>query len=449
MNYLFIKRNISGRQSGLSLAVNERLGIFNGLGVRAHILTLDFDVRMFDYIKENSGVTNSDVINMYVELTGVDFVKQKINVVNMEADDGTLIQKNYFDEKGQLRITDYYSGDAHRTRLFKRSFFSPEKTEMLTLLFDDDQEMSHVTLLTSIGYVHLSGEFDLIRYYMSTLDTASNIIFSDLVSDRDVEGVAAGFDGKIVSVIHSDHYLGNFVRPGYRYSVLGTGISHIIVSTEQQKHDIQQIRPELQISVVPPIVLNERLPMDDTKKIAGRITVVSRIDPVKRFEDMIKATVLAKEKFPILDLHLIGDIVDDAYARRLRELIKENNATTYIFIDDPTVYVDAKYAISELTLMTSKHEGFARTVVEAMNQGVVPISYPVKYGPTDVIKHNVNGIVTSSASVAELAARIIDVMSDKDRMKRMANRAVETAQNFHRQQVENKWREIIASLEKA
>ena len=106
MNYLFIKRNISGRQSGLSLAVNERLGIFNGLGVHAHILTLDFDVRMFDYIKENSGVTNSDVINMYVELTGVDFVKQKISVVNMETDDGTLIQKNYFDEKGQLRITD-------------------------------------------------------------------------------------------------------------------------------------------------------------------------------------------------------------------------------------------------------------------------------------------------------------------------------------------------------
>ncbi|HEY9659632.1 MAG TPA: glycosyltransferase family 4 protein, partial [Allocoleopsis sp.] len=87
---------------------------------------------------------------------------------------------------------------------------------------------------------------------------------------------------------------------------------------------------------------------------------------------------------------------------------------------------------ADLVLAPARCEPFGLFLVEAMNYGVPCIVSPVG-GMPEIVEHNVSGIVLETVSPQELAAQIILLLSQPDRLEAMsvqARRAVATRFNW-------------------
>jgi len=80
-----------------------------------------------------------------------------------------------------------------------------------------------------------------------------------------------------------------------------------------------------------------------------------------------------------------------------------------------------------IALLTSRYEGFSLSLIEAMSQGLVPVSFSVGVAP-EIIHHGENGFVVSTIEEAEEKIRLL--LSDVKLRHRLASAARETAKQF-------------------
>ncbi|MBI2024298.1 glycosyltransferase family 4 protein [Candidatus Giovannonibacteria bacterium] len=80
-----------------------------------------------------------------------------------------------------------------------------------------------------------------------------------------------------------------------------------------------------------------------------------------------------------------------------------------------------------IVLLTSRYEGFSLSLIEAMSQGLVPISFPVGVAP-EIIRNGENGFVVST--IEEAKEKINLLLSDVNLRHRLALSAKETAKQF-------------------
>ncbi len=80
-----------------------------------------------------------------------------------------------------------------------------------------------------------------------------------------------------------------------------------------------------------------------------------------------------------------------------------------------------------VALVTSRYEGFSLSLVEAMSQGLVPVTFPVGVAP-EIVEDGRNGFVVRSLD--EASDRIRELFSDRRKRRRMALNAFRTAKAF-------------------
>jgi len=80
-----------------------------------------------------------------------------------------------------------------------------------------------------------------------------------------------------------------------------------------------------------------------------------------------------------------------------------------------------------IVLLTSRYEGFSLSLIEAMSQGLVPISFPVGVAP-EIIRNDENGFIVHTIEEAEEKINIL--IGDAALRHRLALVAKETAKQF-------------------
>jgi len=86
----------------------------------------------------------------------------------------------------------------------------------------------------------------------------------------------------------------------------------------------------------------------------------------------------------------------------------------------------AAYASADVFVFPSTTDTFGNVVIEAQASGV-PVIVSDTGGPKELVEANVNGVVTKSHNVEDLARAIRDLVNDKrkrDQMSQQARRAV-------------------------
>lgn len=81
----------------------------------------------------------------------------------------------------------------------------------------------------------------------------------------------------------------------------------------------------------------------------------------------------------------------------------------------------------DFLINTSRYEGFSLSLVEAMSQGLIPISFSVGVAP-EIIKNGQNGFLVNS--VRQMIFKINKLSKDKEKRSQMAKSAMETAKMF-------------------
>ena len=131
------------------------------------------------------------------------------------------------------------------------------------------------------------------------------------------------------------------------------------------------------------------------------------------------------EKFPEVDKFSVIMSRNKKLVRWMKDNIP-NHFITFNAIKDTIPALLKKHA-GGIALLTSRYEGFSLSLIEAMSQGLVPISFPVGVAP-EIIREGENGFIVHTVEEAEEKINLL--LKDTVLRYRLALNAKETAKQF-------------------
>ena len=184
-------------------------------------------------------------------------------------------------------------------------------------------------------------------------------------------------------------------------------------------------------------------------------TIVSlgRLDNQKGFDDLILAFDLIHKRIPDWKLKIYGK---GPFEGELRKIIEKKKLNSSVEILSSTKNVVEVFNNSSIFVMTSRYEGYANILVEAMACGMPVISYDWLMGVHDIIKKDVNGIIVplknrmryfesidKHENITTLSQAIEELIKKPENCKRLSENAKKIAESRNIDIIIRKWNEVI------
>ena len=161
---------------------------------------------------------------------------------------------------------------------------------------------------------------------------------------------------------------------------------------------------------------------------------VGRISEEKQVEVTLDAFARLAESDTGLHLAIVGADADgfEAYADSLRELCSKHAWGARVHWVGEQEDVARWYDASDLLMLTSKHEGFGRVLVEAMAHALPVVAYSVG-GVPEVVEDGEQGLLVKAGDVNGLVASCTAILNNSDMHKKMGEAGLLRAAEFSMQ----------------
>jgi glycosyltransferase involved in cell wall biosynthesis len=168
------------------------------------------------------------------------------------------------------------------------------------------------------------------------------------------------------------------------------------------------------------------------------ILSVGRLDHQKGFDLLIDA--FAKLAISDVDLLILGEGDE---RNNLEHQIKKMNLNERVKLIGFQNNLQDYYKQAELFVLSSRNEGYPNVLVEAMSLGCACVANDCEYGPSDIIEHEVNGLLVQVNNTKHLSEAIKRAMSDPVLKIKMSANAQLINQTNSAQNTFAKWENLI------
>lgn len=170
------------------------------------------------------------------------------------------------------------------------------------------------------------------------------------------------------------------------------------------------------------------------------ILTVCQLNQIKRVDLMLSIFKKISTIFPNWSFIIVGDGID---RQRLENIVKDESIPSVKFMgySDPTHF----YEKAKIFWMTSAHEGWGMTLVEAMQKGCVPVVMNTFSSLTDIVDDNFNGCIVHKDDDYGFIERTIQLISDDDYFNTLSNNAIHSVSKFDVGNIILKWQELLAN----
>ena len=227
-------------------------------------------------------------------------------------------------------------------------------------------------------------------------------------------------------------------------------LDHIIALSETDRQSLESLGLNAnKISVIPNgIDKGKFVNRDHFVKIDNsyKILSVGGISRRKRFDDLIKALNIVKDKLDFT-AYIVGYIIDENYFKQLKRLISDFNLDNRvnICVAATNAQVTDCYLSADSFVLASDGETSPLVVMEAMYAGLPVIATRVG-GVPDLIKDAYNGYLVDVGEPGQIADRILSVYENNDMRKSFSERNVELAQVFDWEVIAHETTEIYKKI---
>lgn len=167
----------------------------------------------------------------------------------------------------------------------------------------------------------------------------------------------------------------------------------IIAQTQMAKDIYNKKFGHPNIRVIPNPIHEIKLEGTTTDK-ENIILTVGRLIDTKHHDRLIK--IFDRVKRDDWKLVIVGgDAIKQNGKKKLKQLIEEKGLTDRVILTGTVSDVEAYYRKSKIFAFTSSSEGFPNVIGEAMSAGLPVIAYDCMAGPSEMIDHQINGILTN------------------------------------------------------
>lgn len=317
--------------------------------------------------------------NIYIFEEGIDRMGGVERVVSTLANN---LSKNY-----SVNVISFY-------KTAENPFFKyNKKVKIKYLLGNRNQKSKQIKKKSIVYYFYRAIEMleDKVKLEQKIARTTRYINENDIVILGRLEvalHVVPYLDNpKKVIVRDAIHYL--YYRKGMQRkikSLLPNNISTLIVSSDESKKIYEKIFKNKNINIKKiynPLGINPNIKYNFKNKT---IVSVGRYSSQKGFENLIKAFKIVNDKKNDWKLKIVG-----TNHKELINLVESLNIEKNVeFINSSNNVVDILNE-SSIFVMTSRYEGYANALVEAMACGVPSITYDWLLGSDDIITNDLDG----------------------------------------------------------
>lgn len=267
---------------------------------------------------------------------------------------------------------------------------------------------------------------------ISFLDTVNVAVLLALWRDR-------------VPVIVSERIDPRFHAVGMRWAVL-RGLtypraSRVVLQTVDVLPWARSQWPRWKAESIPNPVVPGRSAAASLVPASASRTVISlgRLQPQKGFDLLIRAFAAVAGEFPGWELTIVGEGPERPALLRLAETLGVADRVHLTgVVKDPATAL----AGGDLFVFASRYEGFPNALAEAMSIGMPVISFDCPSGPSELIRHDVDGLLVPPQDVGALANAMRRLMPDAGERARLAARAPEVIERFDAEAIFDRWKRL-------
>jgi glycosyltransferase involved in cell wall biosynthesis len=263
-----------------------------------------------------------------------------------------------------------------------------------------------------------------------------DFVISSWAQDNVLVALAfAGSSSKVVLIEHASwHFHGPAIRMLRR--IIYPLASRLVVLN---RNDLAYYRRYLsRVRLIPNPVTEKPAAAVRREKL---IIAIGHLEPVKNFEDAIRAMAASRLEDEGWSLAIIGS---GSCEGRLRELIGELGLRR-TEIRHPKADLGPWYARASLILVPSRSESFSLVLAEAMLSGVLPIAY-ASDGPSFLLEEFPDHLVElgNVGALSESLARIAR-KSESETLRRQMSSSIE--ERFSPEEVARQWQELLETCD--
>jgi glycosyltransferase involved in cell wall biosynthesis len=215
----------------------------------------------------------------------------------------------------------------------------------------------------------------------------------------------------------------------------------LVVQTKEAANDFL---PQLRnlITVIPNPVIEQHRSAYPASRGAGhkKVICLGRLDHQKRHDLLIRAFAAASSKVPGWKLTIYGD---GPLKEQLADLCVMLEVTDRVVLPGATSDPFGCLAEAHLFAMSSAYEGFPNSLCEAMSIGLPVIATDCKHGPSEIIRHGIDGLLVPTNDIDALVGALETLMRDDKLRAQMGAEAQTIAQRFDANAIMNQWEDLL------
>lgn len=192
------------------------------------------------------------------------------------------------------------------------------------------------------------------------------------------------------------------------------------------------------LSYIPnPLLLPEILSPENLSQKQKEVLIVARLsEPIKRLSLALKIwQIIEKEKFyNNWKLIILGNGEDEQYYKKLSRKLGLKQIA-FEGRKEPLEY----YRRASIFMMTSLCEGWALTLLEAQQMGVVPIAFNTYEALQDIIQNQYNGILVPEGNIQEYTSQLKELITNSRKRQKMAINALANCRQFNINHIVQQW----------
>jgi glycosyltransferase involved in cell wall biosynthesis len=174
------------------------------------------------------------------------------------------------------------------------------------------------------------------------------------------------------------------------------------------------------------------------------IISMGRLTHQKGFDLLLTAFATLAPQYPDWQLIILGE---GELRSELEKQIEELNLAGAVVLPGRVNPPFPLIKRAEFFVMSSRFEGFPMAHGEAMLCGVPVIATDCPSGPSELIRHNIDGILIPNQDVEALKAAMEKLMSDPAERKRLAAAAPEVGTRFGLEKIVQDWENVIKNCQ--
>lgn len=169
------------------------------------------------------------------------------------------------------------------------------------------------------------------------------------------------------------------------------------------------------------------------------IIAVGRLEKIKQFDVLIKCYKASRLKEKDVKLLIFGD---GSQLKNLQGLIDSLNLENHVFLKGFSTNVSSFIAKAKALIMTSQSEGFPMVLIEAIQQKTPVISFDCKSGPSEIIKHNINGLLVKNQDEIEMT-KALDTLTNDIFYLELKEKLMNYNSPFTEERIVNQWLDLL------